>query len=227
MRIEVLDDAARLAARAAYAVAERARSRVAETGRFSVAFSGGGTPRRMLEVLAEREVPWDAVHVFQVDERLVAQGHAQRNLAMMREHLLDRAKIPAANVHPMPVDDGEKGPRGYAKTLQRVCGGVLDLVHLGLGADGHTASLVPGDPVLEVDDADVSLTGLYQRYRRMTLTAPAINRAAEILWVVSGADKAVALQALMEGDAGIPASLIRRERALVLADWGAAALIKV
>ena len=99
---------------------------------------------------------------------------------------------------------------------------MLDLVHLGLGADGHTASLVPGDPVLDVKDRDVALTGIYRGARRMTLTYPIINRSRRILWVVTGSEKMEMLLRLRNMDATIPAGRIRQDRAVVLADRSAA-----
>ena len=115
-------------------------------------------------------------------------------------------------------------PTHYAQTLQEIAGSppVLDLVHLGLGPDGHTASLVPGDPVLDVTDADVALTGVYQGRRRMTLTYPILNRARRILWLVTGSEKAGPLVRLRQGDPSIPAGRVRQDQALVLADRAAA-----
>jgi len=130
----------------------------------------------------------------------------------------------------MPVEapNLEVAASQYADTLRQIAGSppVLDLVHLGLSVDGHTASLVPGDPILEVADADVAVTGLYQGWRRMTLTVPILNRARQVLWLVTGADKASMLARLRNGDASIPAGRIRRERALVLADQAAAELLE-
>jgi 6-phosphogluconolactonase len=99
---------------------------------------------------------------------------------------------------------------------------VLDLVHLGLGADGHTASLVPGDQVLHIADADVALSGIYQQHRRMTLTYPMLNRSRRILWLVTGSEKAGMLARLLDGDISIPAGLVHRDHAVVLADKAAA-----
>ena len=124
---------------------------------------------------------------------------------------------------PVETEDLERAAAEYAQTLQRECGSppVLDLVHLGLGPDGHTASLVPGDPVLDVCDKDVALTGSYQGRRRMTLTYPTINRARRVLWVVTGAEKVQMLHRLLHGDTDIPAGRVGREKSLVLADAAA------
>ncbi|HXX48558.1 MAG TPA: 6-phosphogluconolactonase, partial [Myxococcota bacterium] len=197
----------------------------------TAAVSGGHTPWAMLRALAELPgVPWRGVHVFQVDERVAPAGHPDRNLTHLRESLLARAPLPPEQVHAMPVEgaDLEAGAAAYARELARVCGApaVLDLVHLGLGPDGHTASLVPGDPVLGVVDRDVAVTGPYQERRRMTLTYPALDRARELLWLASGADKAPMLVRLIDGDASIPAGRVRGDRALALVDRAAAAALE-
>jgi 6-phosphogluconolactonase len=121
-------------------------------------------------------------------------------------------------------DDLDEGVARYAQTLVDIAGSppVIDLVHLGLGPDGHTASLVPGDAVLGVTDADVALTGVYQGRRRMTLTYPALNRARRVLWLITGEDKATMLVRLRRGDPGIPAGRVRQEHAIVIADRAAA-----
>jgi 6-phosphogluconolactonase len=166
------------------------------------------------------------MHLVQVDERVAPEGDPDRNFTHIRESLLTRVPLRAEHVHAMPVNgpDLEAAAEGYARLLQEVAGSppVLDLVHLGLGPDGHTASLVPGDLVLNVADTDVALTGVYQGRRRMTLTYPAINRARRILWLVTGAEKAGPLVRLRAADASIPAGRVRQEQALVLADRAAA-----
>jgi 6-phosphogluconolactonase len=226
MEIRVLADAGAVANEAAKVIAAEARAAVAARGRFVVAVSGGRTPRVMLRVLAGEKVPWQAVHVVQVDERVAPAGHPDRNLTHLRETLLDHAPLRAEQVHAMPVEghDLVEAAGRYSLELRAVAGSppVLDLVHLGLGSDGHTASLVPSDPVLEVSDAEVALTGVYQGRCRMTLTYPVLNRARRILWVVTGSEKAGMLVRLRDGDRSIPAGRVSRAHALVLADRDAA-----
>jgi 6-phosphogluconolactonase len=226
MNIEVLDTADLVAQGAAAIIAEEAREAVAGHGRFVMAVSGGHTPWRMLRALADIDMPWPAVHVVQVDERVAPAGHPDRNLTHLRESLLDHARLPAEQIYAMPVDaiDLETAAAQYAAVLQRIAGSppVLDLVHLGLGPDGHTASLVPGDLVLNVTNADAAVTEVYQGRRRMTLTYPIINRSQRVLWVVTGSEKSPMLARLLDGDESIPAGRVRRERALLIADDAAA-----
>jgi 6-phosphogluconolactonase len=226
MKIQILADADAVAREAARIIAFEARAAVAARGRFIMAVSGGHTPWQMLRALAGEEVPWKDVHVFQVDERIAPAGDPDRNLTHLRESLLSHAPLPPAQIYAMPVEekDHEAAAASYARTLQKIAGPppVLDLAHLGLGPDGHTASLVPGDAVLNVTDRDVALTGIYQKRQRMTLTYPMLNRSRRILWVVTGAEKVGSLVRLCDGDVTIPAGRIRQENALVLADREAA-----
>jgi 6-phosphogluconolactonase len=230
MKIEIFADADAVAQEAAALIAAEARVAVAERGRFIFAVSGGHTPWIMLRNLAREEVPWDQVHLAQVDERVAPPGHPDRNLAHLQESLLERAPLPPGQFYAMPVEstDLELSAKQYAATLAKIAGSppVLDLIHLGLGPDGHTASLVPGDLVLEVNDADVAMTGIYQGRSRMTLTYPILNRARRILWLVTGDEKAGMLARLREGDPSIPAGRVNQERALVLADRAAAEQLK-
>jgi 6-phosphogluconolactonase len=227
MKIEILADADSVAREAAALIAAEARAAIAARGRFIVAVSGGRTPWQMLRALASEEVPWKGVHVAQVDERVAPAGEPDRNLTHLRESLLAHAPLRPEQIHAMPVEspDLPAAAAQYARTLQEIAGSppVLDLVHLGLGPDGHTASLVPGDPVLEVTERDVALTGgVYQGRRRMTLTYPVLNRARRILWLVTGSEKVGMLARLRDGDRSIPAGRVRQEQALVLADRAAA-----
>jgi 6-phosphogluconolactonase len=221
----VLADAAAVATEAAKLIAAEARAVVAVRGRFVMAVSGGRTPWQMLRTLATEDVPWKDVHVVQVDERVAPAGHADRNLTRVCESLLEQAPLRPEQIYAMPVEekDLEAAAASYARTLQEIAGipPVLDLAHLGLGPDGHTASLVPGDPVCEITGADVALTEIYQEWRRMTLTYPMLNRSRRILWLVTGAEKAGMLARLQAGDVSIPAGRIRQDKALVLADRAA------
>ena len=226
MRLEVLPDADAAASRAAARIAEAAREAVVARGRFVFAVSGGHSPWIMLRELSGEPLPWEKLHVFQVDERVAPAGNPDRNLTHLRESLLSRAPLPPQNVHAMPVEaaDLDAAARGYARELESVAGSPpsLDLVHLGLGPDGHTASLVPGDPVLSVTDRDVALTAVYMGRRRMTLTYPVLDRARAVLWLVTGADKAAAFPRLRDGDPTIPGGRVRRDDALLIADRAAA-----
>ena len=228
LNVEVFEDEAAVAAAAAAMIAAEARSSVAARGRFVIAVSGGRTPWIMLRALAGMEMPWGAVHVVQVDERVAPAGDPDRNLTRLAEALLAHAPLRRDQVHAMPVEspDLEDAAGRYAAELRAVAGTppVLDVVHLGLGADGHTASLVPGDPVLDVTDADVALAGPYLGRRRMTLTYAAIDRARRVLWLVTGAEKAGVLGQLRAADRSIPAGRVRQDRAVVLADRSAAQL---
>ena len=226
MNIEVFDDADSVARAAAAAIAADTRAAIAARGRFALAVSGGHTPWIMLRALAEENIPWPGVHVFQVDERVAPDGHPDRNLTHLRESLLQRAPLRPEQLHAMPVESPDLAAAAtqYALALREIAGSppILDLVHLGLGPDGHTASLVPGDPVLDVTDADVAPTGVYQGRSRMTLTYPMLNRARRVLWVVTGSEKVEMLRRLRDGDLSIPAGRVRREQALLLADRAAA-----
>jgi 6-phosphogluconolactonase len=226
MKIEVYSDADAVALEAAKLIAQAAQDAVRTRGNFVMAVSGGKTPWMMLRALAHEDVPWNRVHVVQVDERVAPEGDADRNLTHLRESLLEHAPLDPEQIHAMPVESGDlqAGCVQYARVLETTAGSppVLDLVHLGLGPDGHTASLVPGDPVLEVKDADVALTGIYQNRRRMTLTYPIINRSRRVLWLVTGGEKTGMLARLQAGDVSIPAGRVNRDHAVVLADRAAA-----
>jgi 6-phosphogluconolactonase len=226
MKLEAFADADSVAREAAAIVAAESRAAVDARGRFVMAVSGGRTPWLMLHALASEDVPWEAVHLVQVDERVAPLGDKDRNLTHLRESLLEQTSLNPDQLHGMPVEspDLDLAATQYAASLKQIAGSppVLDLVHLGLGPDGHTASLVPGDPVLNVTDADVALTEIYQGRRRMTLTYPIINRARRVLWLVTGSDKTEMVSRLYAGDTSIPAGRVNRDSALILADVAAA-----
>ena len=230
MKINIFPDADAVAREAARFIAARARRTVADRGRFTVAVSGGHTPWRMLRALAGEDVPWKGVHVLQIDERVAPAGDPDRNLTHLRESLLRPAPLAPEQVHAMPVElaDLEAAAARYAETLETIAGSppVLDLAQLGLGPDGHTASLVPGDPVLDVSASEVAMTELYQGRRRMTLTYPTLNRARQVLWLVTGEGKAAMLVRLRDGDRTIPAGRVRADHAVVFTDQAAAARLK-
>ncbi len=230
LKIEVLANDDAVAKAAAGVIAAAAREAVAARGVFTLAVSGGKTPWAMLKDLASEEVPWSQVHVFQIDERIAPEGDPDRNLTHLHESLLGNAPIPKENIHAMPVNatDPVDGAAEYEKTLQEICGNppTLDMAHLGLGPDGHTASLTPNDPVLEVTDRDVALTDpvhLYQNRRRMTLTYPMINRSRHIMWLATGAAKIPMIVKLKAADPSIPGGRISQENALLLTDTAASA----
>ncbi|HUE13508.1 MAG TPA: 6-phosphogluconolactonase [Planctomycetaceae bacterium] len=231
MQIEVLPDAEAACARGAALIAAEARAAVAARGRFLLAVSGGKNPWKMFRTLADEEVPWDKLEIVQVDERVAPDGDPDRNLTHLRESLLGHAPLRPEQIHAMPVTDSDlQAAAGrYARTLEQLAGPlpVIDLVHLGIGPDGHTASLVPGDPVLEITDVDVALTGVYQGRRRMTLTYPVLNRARSIVWLITDEPKADALARLSKGDPTIPAGRVRGDRAHVLADRAAAVRLDI
>ncbi|GAK50591.1 6-phosphogluconolactonase [Candidatus Moduliflexus flocculans] len=226
MEITIYPDAEAVAQAAAAMIAVMARADVAERGRFVMAVSGGKTPWQMLRALGREDVPWQGVYVAQVDERIAPAGHPDRNLLHLRESVLESAPIPPKHIYAMPVEDDnlDVAAKKYVRTLQQIAGTplVFDLIHLGIGADGHTASLIPDDPVLDVMDADVALTGLYQQRRRMTLTYPVINRARRVLWIITGNEKSRMFARLLQGDGSIPAGRVNQAQAIVLADAAAA-----
>ena len=210
LELEVTPDAASAASRVAVIVAERAKASAA----FTVAVSK--TPSELLRALGAGGFPWSSTTAFQVDERVAPSGHGDRNLTQLLAGLPAEA---GPSVRPMPVedDDLDAAAERYAASLPAQ----LDVVHLGLGPDGHTASLVPGDPVLEVEDRLVAVTGVYQGRRRMTLTYPALDAAREIVWLVTGAEKRDALARLLARDPSIPAARVAGTRQLVVADASA------
>jgi len=225
MDVELFDNVDSVSRAAASTIASDARDAVAARGRFTMAVSGGKAPWEMLRALANEDVPWKDVHVFQIDERIAPAGDPDRNLTHLRESLLEHAPLPPNQIYAMPVEssDLQAAAVDYAETLSRVAGSpaVLDLAHLGMGPDGHTASLVPDDPVLNVTNADVALTGMYMGRRRMTLTFPIINRSRRILWLITGSEKVPMFARLREADPTIPAGRISQTQALIMADRAA------
>ena len=227
MDIRIQNDADAVAREAARFLVGEAERAIAARGRFSLALSGGSTPWQMLGHLEAGDLPWERIDIFQVDERVAPAGSEERNLTHLKESLVARVPIPVGQVHAMPVNAAEleSAAQDYAALLAARTGdsATLDVVHLGMGPDGHTASLVPGDAVLDVDDADVAVTSSpYQGRRRMTLTFPALDRARTILWLLTGAGKAEMLCRLRDGDESIPAGRVLRDRAVVFADRAAA-----
>jgi 6-phosphogluconolactonase len=219
LALDVVPDKSSAARRVAALIAERARECV--RGEFSVAFSGGTSPAEMLRALEDEEMPWQQTTVYQVDERVAPAGHPDRNLTQLLAAL---PRVALGSVRPMPVEepDLEEAAGRYAAELPPQ----LALLHLGLGADGHAASLVPGDPVLDVRDRLVALTRAYQGRRRMTLTYPALDAALEIVWLVTGGDKQDAVARLLARDMSIPAARIANPHQLVVCDKAAAALVR-
>ena len=215
VEIEILPDAESVARRGAEVVAAQAKTAVDDHGEFSFAVSGGRTPWAMFAHLAG-QLPWEKVTIYQVDERVAPDGDPARNLTQLQRSLPPGG---AADVRAMPVESGdlEQAAAAYASALPEA----FDLLHLGLGPDGHTASLVPGDPVLEVTDRDVAITGEYQGRQRMTLTYPVLDRARQVLWLVTGEDKVDALRRLRDGDRSIPAGRVAARSSLILADEAA------
>lgn len=214
MVAKVVEDPEQAAAEAARVIRIAGETAIRERGRFSFAVSGGKTPWRMLALLADGGLDWSKTDLFQVDERIAPSGSQERNLT----HLVLSLPLDCqASIRPMPVggEDLEDAAAGYGWSLPDR----LDLIHLGLGPDGHTASLVPGDPVLDVDDRPVAVTtGEYQGTRRMTLTYPVLDRARQIVFLVTGEGKDGALAKLISGDRSIPAGRIDNEDVLLVTD---------
>lgn len=226
MKLEIYETDDRAAQEAAAFIAREVLQALESRGRFCFAVSGGRTPELMLQALAQHRLPWGQIHLFQVDERIAPAGDKSRNAVQLSRALLSQVPLPDANVHLMPVElsDPEVAATTYEETLIRVLGTErqLDLVHLGLGSDGHTASLVPGDP-LNQDPGEVGISQMYQGHRRMSLLGAPLSRARSRLWLVTGEEKKEALSKLLRGDSGIPASALAREHSLLIADASATA----
>lgn len=226
MELQILPDAETVAKKAVQVITELAWERTHLTGKFFFAVSGGSTPWKVLRQLAETAaLPWEAIDLFQVDERIAPAGDAQRNLTRIKENLLNHSALTKKQIHAMPVEqtDIESAAESYAQQLIKLCGNPpkLDLIHLGLGEDGHTASLLPGDPARNSREL-VVVTNKYQGLQRMTMTYPTINAARRRLWIVTGTHKQPMLERLYHGDESIPAGLVERDNAIILADQNAA-----
>ena len=216
-QLEVLEDAEAAARRAAELIAQTAAEAIDSSGKFTLAASGGKEPWVMYRMLADFDVDWERTEVFQVDERVAPDGDPDRNLTHLIESLPEPAR---SRVRPMPVgeDDLDRAASEYAEGLPEQ----LDLVHLGLGPDGHTASLVPGDPVLEVTDRRVAVSDTYQGHRRLTLTYPELERAGKLLWLITGESKREPLGWLLANEGSIPAGRVESDDSTVIADRDAA-----
>ena len=215
LALEVVLDAAAAARRVASLVAERARDAIEHRGELSLALSK--TPPELLRALDAEDLPWPSICVYQVDERVAPSGNPARNLTRILEELPPAAH---ASLRPMPVEDPdlEAAAERYAAELPAR----LALIHLGLGSDGHTASLVPGDPVLDVRDRLVAATEEYEGRRRLTLTYSALEAASEIVWLVTGESKREPLARLLRQDSSIPAARVSNACQRVVADSTAA-----
>ncbi len=222
MRVVVSPSSRAAAYEAAEAIAAFLTRAITERGQACLAVSGGATPQPMFERLAALPLAWDDVHIFQVDERAVSDTDKARNWLHQRP-LTDR--VPAANQHPMPVEKLD-GDQAYATEIQTVVGRppAFDVVHLGMGDDGHTASLFPDDPALSIFDHDVVWTKEHRGHRRMTLTLPTLTRARHQVWLAAGVEKAAAVQALTQPRAASPAAMVAAGAdATLFADAAAAA----
>jgi 6-phosphogluconolactonase len=225
LRIVVADDAAAAARRAADIVVAACRTAVHERSRAVIALSGGATPWPLFELLSVADMPWPSVFIAQVDERIAPAADPRRNLRRIQEIFVEQGSLPRSNLLAMPVIGvrAEVAAATYQWTLESVAGAPLrlDLVQLGLGPDGHTASLLPGDAVLSVRNRDVALSGPYDGLRRMTLTAPALNRARARVWLVTGPGKQEALEQLVQGNGDTPAVTIAREESTLVTEASA------
>lgn len=218
--LQVLPDRNTAARRAAVFIAGRLTGAVAARGRFRLALSGGVTPIPMVKALAEMTLPWSKVEIYQVDERIAPEGSPDRNLT----HIMAALGATGATIMPMPVESNDlaNAAARYAEVLPDC----FDLIHLGLGDDGHTASLIPGDPVLDVVDRDVALCAPYQGLSRMTLTYQGLAKGTEVLWLITGAAKADALCRLCADDPDIPAGRVKAGRVRFITDNSAVQVIE-
>jgi 6-phosphogluconolactonase len=225
MKTELFPTADQVAAGAAAYLEQEIRDALTHQKSFSLAISGGRTPWEMLKILSKADLPWKRVNLFQVDERVAPDGHADRNLTQLFQAIVGTPMVTQLRIFPMPVlaEDLEEGCREYTQVLDEITESKgLDLIHLGLGSDGHTASLVPEDGVMEVQDRLVACTqNTYQGRIRMTLTYPLLNAAKQLLWIVTGSEKQEMVKRLLQQDPSIPAGSIRQEKALLMVDQAA------
>jgi 6-phosphogluconolactonase len=229
MEIRTFQSADQVATEAAIYIGDRIREGIAKKGFFTLAISGGRTPWAMIKQLAQEDLPWENVFLFQVDERMAPDAHPDRNLTQLFKAIEGSRLVLRLNIFPMRVnaEDLDEACLEYESHIKRMTGnGKLDLVHLGIGTDGHTASLIPGDSVLDIEDKSVAITGSeYQGRRRMTLTYPLINQAEKILWVITGEEKAEMLNRLLHMDSSIPAGKISQHHAILLTEESASTKI--
>ena len=225
MKTEIFPQAEQVAARATAYLEQEIRDALTHQKSFSLAISGGRTPWEMLKILSKVDLPWQRINLFQVDERVAPDGHPDRNLTQLFQAIAGTAMVTQLRIFPMPVtaEDLDASAKEYAEVLDEIKEGKgLDIIHLGLGSDGHTASLVPGDGVLEIQNRLVACTqNPYQGRIRMTLTYPLLNAAKQILWIVTGSEKKEMVQRMLQQDPSIPAGSIRQENALLLVDQAA------
>lgn len=230
MEIRTFQSATEVAKEAAIFIADRIKENIIKKGHFTFAISGGRTPWEMIKELAKEDLPWEKVFLFQVDERIAPDAHPDRNLTQLFKAIEGTKLVLRLNIFPMRVnaEDLDEACEEYVSHINRMTeNGKLDLIHLGIGTDGHTASLVPNDSVLEIKEKGVALTDSeYQGRKRMTLTYPLINQAEKILWVVTGEEKAEMLDRLLHQDPSIPAGRIDQHHAIVFTEESAAAKIK-
>jgi 6-phosphogluconolactonase len=225
LKTEIFPSADQVAENAAAYLEQLIRETLTQKKTFSMAISGGRTPWEMLKILSKASLPWQRVNLFQVDERVAPDGHADRNLSQLFQAIEGSSLVTRLRIFPMPVtaDDLDVAAEDYSQLIHEITEGEgLDLIHLGMGSDGHTASLVPGDGVLQVNDRGVACTeNLYQGRIRMTLTYPLLNSAKQILWIVTGAEKQEMVQLLLKQDTSIPAGIVNQANALLMMDSAA------
>lgn len=217
--VEVLPDLSALVQRSLDLILPRVSQAIAERGIFTIALSGGSTPKPLYEALAAQNLPWDKIHVFWGDERYVPSDHPDSNEGMARKAWLDKVSIPSGNIHPMPTDEAEPAvaAKRHEQQLQKFFQSQpgefpsLDVVLLGIGDDGHTASLFPHTEALKVHDRLITV-GNKDGQPRITFTAPLINQARCVIFMVTGANKQAALAQIFASDgddATYPARLVR------------------